>query len=191
MHGVDSEFNITEGLAVLQSLYGTTKGTDTFEKVCDTLRELSLPWEKLASVTTDDAKSMVGHKSGVIGLINSHMDDIGAKRPLAIHYIIHQALCSKSMDVDSVMKVVFSNVNFIRANALNHRQFKSFLDESDAEFKDILYNIYTCGEGGRLLVCYNDSHDLFKMHQIASFFFRGSLHPYPPNRPSKTIIVDC
>ena len=88
---VDSEFNITEDLAALQSLYETTK-----ETVCDTLRDLGLPWEKLASVTTDGARSMVGHKTGVIGLMNNHMDDIGAKRPLAIHYIIHQqALCSK------------------------------------------------------------------------------------------------
>ena len=44
------------------------------------------------------------------------------------------------MDVDSLMKAVFSTVNFIRANALNYRQFKSFLDESGAEFKDILYH---------------------------------------------------
>ena len=99
--GVDSEFNITEVLVALLSLYG--------------------------------------NKPGVIGLFNSHMDDIGAKRPLAIHCII-QVLCSKSMDVDSVMKVVFSTVNFIRANALNHHQFKSFLGESDAEFKDMLYH---------------------------------------------------
>ena len=33
VHGVDSEFNIMEDLAALQSLYGTTKSTDTFEKV--------------------------------------------------------------------------------------------------------------------------------------------------------------
>ena len=76
VRGVDSEFNIKEDLVALHSLYETTK-----ETVCDTLRELGLPWEKLASVTTDgaNAKSMVGHKTGVIGLVNSHMDVIGAK----------------------------------------------------------------------------------------------------------------
>ena len=31
VRGVDSEFNITEYLAALLSLYGTTKGTDTLE----------------------------------------------------------------------------------------------------------------------------------------------------------------
>ena len=55
------------------------KQLQTIAEVCDTLRELSLPWEKLASVTTNGAKSMVEHKTGVIGLINSHMDDIEAK----------------------------------------------------------------------------------------------------------------
>ena len=136
VRGVDSEFNITEDLVALQSLYETIKGTDT--SVCDTLRELSLPSEKFASVTTDGTKSMVGQKTGVI--VNNHMDDIGAKRPLAIHCIIHQQVTGKSLDVDRVMKVVFSTINFIRANALNHRQFNSLLDESDAEFKDILYH---------------------------------------------------
>ena len=49
-----------------------SKKLDCFRKPT----KLSLPWEKLASVTTDGAKSMVGHKTDVIGLINSHMDAI-------------------------------------------------------------------------------------------------------------------
>ena len=31
-------------------------------------------------------------------------------------------------------------VNFIRAKGLNHRQFKSFLEEFDSEYKDVPYH---------------------------------------------------
>ena len=37
------------------------------------------------------------------------------------------------------MKVVVETVNFIRARALNHRQFKQLLEELDANYKDVLY----------------------------------------------------
>lgn len=37
-------------------------------------------------------------------------------------------------------KVVVKTVNFIRARSLNHRQFKAFLEESDAEFLDLPYH---------------------------------------------------
>jgi hypothetical protein len=38
------------------------------------------------------------------------------------------------------MKVVVLFVNFIRSHRLNHRQFKFFLLETDAEYEDALYH---------------------------------------------------
>ena len=35
------------------------------------------------------------------------------------------------------MKFVFNAVNFIHSRALNHRQFKSFLEESQADYQDV------------------------------------------------------
>jgi hypothetical protein len=44
--GIDAEFEITEELAGLQSLKGTTTGEDAFQKLCETLRSLHLNWKK-------------------------------------------------------------------------------------------------------------------------------------------------
>ncbi len=69
LRGVSSNFEVSEELAALQSLKGTTTGEDIFGKVCQTMGELGLDWSKLASITTDGAPSMVGASRGLIGRI--------------------------------------------------------------------------------------------------------------------------
>ncbi|XP_069470077.1 general transcription factor II-I repeat domain-containing protein 2-like [Ambystoma mexicanum] len=141
IRGTNDNFEVTEELAVLQSIKGTTTGEDIYEKVCQTLNGLELDWAKLASVTTDGAPSMVGSKKGVIAHINQEMDKHNYSHPIAIHCLIHQqALCSKSLKFDSVMTIVVSCVNFIRAHALKHRQFQEFLSELNADYGDVLYH---------------------------------------------------
>ncbi|XP_069461251.1 general transcription factor II-I repeat domain-containing protein 2-like [Ambystoma mexicanum] len=141
IRGTNDNFEVTEELAALQSIKGTTTGEDIYEKVCQTLNGLELDWAKLASVTTDGAPSMVGSKKGVIARINQEMDKHNYSQPIAIHCLIHQqALCSKSLKFDSVMTIVVSCVNFIRAHALKHRQFQEFLSELNADYGDVLYH---------------------------------------------------
>ncbi|KAM8967123.1 general transcription factor II-I repeat domain-containing protein 2-like [Pelodytes ibericus] len=141
IRGTNDYFEVTEELAALQSIKGTTTGEDIYEKVCQTVNDLELDWAKLASVTTDGAPSMVGSKKGVIARINQEMDKHNHSHPIAIHCLIHQqALCSKSLKWDSVMKIVVSCVNFIRAHALNHRQFQEFLSELNVDYEDVLYH---------------------------------------------------
>ena len=41
--------------------------------------------------------------------------------------------------MNNVMYVVVNTVNFIQSRALNHRQFKEFLIEIDAEYGDVTY----------------------------------------------------
>ncbi|KAM8960711.1 general transcription factor II-I repeat domain-containing protein 2-like [Pelodytes ibericus] len=141
IRGTNDYFEVTEELAALQSIKATTTGEDIYEKVCQTVNDLELDWAKLASVTTDGAPSMVGSKKGVIARINQEMDKHNHSHPIAIHCLIHQqALCSKSLKWDSVMKIVVSCVNFIRAHALNHRQFQEFLSELNVDYEDVLYH---------------------------------------------------
>ncbi|XP_076142759.1 general transcription factor II-I repeat domain-containing protein 2-like [Alosa pseudoharengus] len=142
IRGVDgSTFEVSEDLAALQSLKGTTTGRDIFDGVRQTIGDMGLDWSKLVSVTTDGAPSMVGSTRGLIGHINREMDQRDYARPLQIHCLIHQqALCCKVIKWDSVMKVVVSCVNFIRANGLNHRQFQEFLSELECEHGDVLYH---------------------------------------------------
>ncbi|XP_066127213.1 general transcription factor II-I repeat domain-containing protein 2-like [Saccopteryx bilineata] len=138
--GMNDNFKVTEELAALQSIKGTTTGEDIYEKVSQTVKDLELDWAKLSSVTTDGAPSMVGPKKGVIAHINLEMDKLNHSHPIAIYCLIHQqALCSKSLKWDSVMKIVVRCVNFIRTNALNHRQFQEFLSELNVAYEDVLY----------------------------------------------------
>jgi hypothetical protein len=44
------------------------------------------------------------------------------------------------MNLESVMNIVVSTVNFIRRSALNHRQFQQFLLEIEAEYGDVFYH---------------------------------------------------
>uniref|UniRef100_A0A8C8SQM6 SPIN-DOC-like zinc-finger domain-containing protein n=1 Tax=Pelusios castaneus TaxID=367368 RepID=A0A8C8SQM6_9SAUR len=141
IRGTNDYFEVTEELATLKSIKGTTTGEDIYEKVPQTVNDLELDWAKLVSVTTDGAPSMVGSMKGVVARINQEMDKHNHSRPIAIHCLIHQqALCCKSLKWDSVMKVVVSCVNFIRAHALNHRQFQEFLSELNVAYEDILYH---------------------------------------------------
>ncbi|XP_060137961.1 general transcription factor II-I repeat domain-containing protein 2-like isoform X2 [Zootoca vivipara] len=138
IRGTNDNFEVTEELAALQSINGTTTEEDIFEKVCQTLRDLELDWAKLASVTTDGAPSM----RGVVARINQEMDRHNLPHPIAIHSLIHQQAlcCKKSLKFDSVMKTVVSCVNFIRTHALNHSQFQEFLSELNVEREDIPYH---------------------------------------------------
>ncbi|XP_076022136.1 general transcription factor II-I repeat domain-containing protein 2B-like [Genypterus blacodes] len=57
------------------------------------------------------------------------------------HCIIHQhVLCKSVLKIKHVIDVVTKIVNFIRARALNHRQFVALLEEHDTEHSDIGYH---------------------------------------------------
>ncbi|XP_060129870.1 general transcription factor II-I repeat domain-containing protein 2-like [Zootoca vivipara] len=142
IRGTNEKFEFTEELAALQSIKGTTTGEDIFAKVQQTIHDLKLDWAKLASITTDGAPSMVGRTRGVVARINQEMDRHNQPHPIAIHCLIHQQVlcCKRSLKLDAVMKTVVSCVNFIRAHALNHRQFQEFLSELNVEHEDLPYH---------------------------------------------------
>ena len=59
-----------------------------------------------------------------------------------LHCIIHQeVLCKTVLKMKHVVDVVTKTVNFIRARALNHRQFVAFLEENDIEHGDISHHV--------------------------------------------------
>ena len=60
---------------------------------------------------------------------------------IAHHCIIHQEnLCAKTLEkMKHVMEKVVSAVNFIRSRGLNHREFKSFLEEVGSDHEDVVY----------------------------------------------------
>ncbi|KAK7881164.1 hypothetical protein WMY93_029573 [Mugilogobius chulae] len=142
IRGVDGHFQITEEFLALESMKGTTRGTDLFAKVSCVIERLQLPWSKLVNVTTDGSPNLTGKNVGLLKLISDKVkEDKGSADVIFLHCIIHQeSLCKSVLQLDHVVKVVVKLVNFIRARGLNHRQFIAFLEETDAEHHDLLYH---------------------------------------------------
>lgn len=83
---------------------------------------------------------MVGSISGIVTLIKTYLQtkNINTKELMQFQFIIHQeALCSKLLGFENVMKVVVPTVIFIKSRGLNHRQFKQFLEDIESEYDDL------------------------------------------------------
>ena len=138
IRSVDSILCVTEEHLGLKSIHGTTKGKDIFEEVSKCITRMSLPWDKLKEMTTDGAPAMCGQKSKLIGRAQEKMRKEDASELTVYHCIIHQEiLCGKALQMEHVVSSITLVVNFKRAKGLNHRQFKSFLEEFDSEYRDV------------------------------------------------------
>ena len=87
IRGVNFNFEITEQLASVCSMHGTTTGEDLFLKVEKTLQCYSLHWNKLQCITVVGEKKMAGLKKGLVGRIMSKLKTfISEKLFFAVHY---------------------------------------------------------------------------------------------------------
>lgn len=60
VRGITMAFKITEELAAMQSMKGTTTGNDLFTEVNACLDTLGLKWDKLVGVTTNGCPNLTG-----------------------------------------------------------------------------------------------------------------------------------
>ncbi|XP_068206391.1 general transcription factor II-I repeat domain-containing protein 2-like [Palaemon carinicauda] len=144
IRGIDENFEITEELLSMESLEDTVTGKDLYNSVINSLIMSRLSLDKLASITTDGAPSLIGKHCGLVTLMNDKIkEDFPSHSVLSFHCIIHQeSLCRSSFKLKHVMDPVVRAVNLIRARGLNHRQFRSFLEDIEADFTDVLYHKY-------------------------------------------------
>ncbi|GBM44034.1 General transcription factor II-I repeat domain-containing protein 2A [Araneus ventricosus] len=135
IRGVDENFEITEELACMRSLKGTTKGCDIFREFQEGLLTLKVPITNTCNITTDGAPNMTGKKSGFLGLINQNYP---GNNVVFLHCLIHQdALCKSALNMK--LYAVVKLVNTIRSRGLTHRQFRDFLQSVQSEYSDVLY----------------------------------------------------
>ncbi|XP_034452049.1 general transcription factor II-I repeat domain-containing protein 2A-like [Hippoglossus hippoglossus] len=136
------DFEITEELAAMRSIKGTTTGSDLFTEVNAFLDKLGLKWDKLAGVTTDGFLNLTGKNVGLLKRMQDKVSEINPElKLLFLHCIIHQEVLYKSvLKINHVTDVVTKLVNFIRTRALNHRQFVALLEEHETEHGDIGYH---------------------------------------------------
>jgi hypothetical protein len=132
---IHCDISTHEEVLNLVSLHGTTKGSDIFEAVRNCVVSYG-GFDKCSSIVTDGAKAMVGEQKGFSGLWRKS----GVKRPI-FRYIIHQeALCGKLVQQSNCKKVVLKITSLVRGGnkSLSHSKFRSFLEEIDASYGDLL-----------------------------------------------------
>ena len=142
VRGITPDFKITEELAAMRAMKGTTTGSDLFTEVNACMDTLGLKWDRLAGVTTDGCPNLTGKNVGLLKRMQDKVTEMDPDQKLVfLHCIIHQhVLCKSVLKINHVVDVVTKIVNFIRARALNHRQFVSLLEEQESEHSDIRYH---------------------------------------------------
>ncbi|XP_067435744.1 general transcription factor II-I repeat domain-containing protein 2A-like [Thunnus thynnus] len=126
----------------MESLKGTTRGEDLYNSVLGVIERHKLPWNMLTNVTIDGSPNLTGKNVGLLKRIQDRVkEDNPEQEVIFLHCIIHQeTLCKSVLQLDHVVKPVVKLVNFIRARGLQHRQFITFLEETDADHQDLLYH---------------------------------------------------
>ncbi|KAM3860074.1 general transcription factor II-I repeat domain-containing protein 2A-like [Diretmus argenteus] len=140
VRGVDDSFEVTEELLKVMPMDGRTTAQEIFRQLCNAITDAGLPWKRLVGLTTDGAPSMTGKRNGLVALVQRKLEEEGVEEAIALHCIIHQqALASKCLKFEHVMSVVVKTVNHIRSRGLKHRQFRTFLEEIESEYEDVVY----------------------------------------------------
>ncbi|XP_066990456.1 general transcription factor II-I repeat domain-containing protein 2A-like [Macrobrachium rosenbergii] len=98
IRGIDEKLQITEELLSMESLKDTVTGKDLYNSVINSLIRSRLSLDKLASITTDGAPSLIGKHCGLVTLMNDKIkEDFPSHSVLSFHCIIHQeSLCRSS-----------------------------------------------------------------------------------------------
>ncbi|XP_013930323.1 PREDICTED: uncharacterized protein LOC106555913 [Thamnophis sirtalis] len=140
-----------EELVKLVSLPERTQGIDIYKAVMEAFLSQGIRPEKVVSITSDGAPSMVGATSGFIQLFVKEMKH----KVIQFHCIIHQeALCDResSKRIDDVLKVVTKMVNYIMSHGLNFPQFQVLLEEVQAQYNGLfMHNNIRWLSRGRVL----------------------------------------
>ena len=137
--GITKDFEVTKELAAMQSMKGTTTGSDLFTEVNACFDQLGLKWDKLASVRTDGCPKLTGKNVGLLKRMQDKVTEVTSELKMVfLHCIMHQnVLCKSVLKLKHVIDAITKTVNFTRARALNHRQFVSHLEENENEHGDI------------------------------------------------------
>lgn len=102
-------------------------------KYCTCIQKLGLQWEKLVSVETVGCPNLTRKNIGLLKRMQDKVTEINPEQKLLfLHCITHQeVLCKSVLKINHVVDAVTKAANFIRARALNHRQFVALLEEHE------------------------------------------------------------
>lgn len=117
----------------MTSMSSTTTGQNISEKVIKLMWNFQLN----CGLASDGNPSITGKTNG---FTKRFPDVLCCPEVLTNHCIIHvENLCSKVLGFAEFIKYLVKCVNYIRSRGLNHRLFKAFLLETDADSPDDVY----------------------------------------------------
>lgn len=134
-----SQNSMKEELINLITLKGNCTGLDIFNEFNNVFKEMDINLQKIVSVTTDGAPSMVGKNIGFIR--HRHLKQNVSHSIIEFHCIIHQqVLCAKHglKIFSNVMSTVIKIFNFINTRALNKLQYGHLLEEIECQYSGVL-----------------------------------------------------
>ncbi|KAJ4929884.1 hypothetical protein JOQ06_018904 [Pogonophryne albipinna] len=116
--------------------------------------------EKITAFTTDGAPAMLGKRNGAVALLKETLKNggVAAEGIFSYHCIVHQqAMFAKFKCLNEVMANVIEVVNYIRARARNHLNFKLLCEEFDTHYGDlVLHTEIRWLSKGRMLAHFMD-----------------------------------
>ena len=122
---------------------GTTREEDIAQEIFECTGRMQLDLSKFVSATNDGAPAMVGPHKGAIAVLQNYVASLGFSNTIIkLQCIIHQeVLASKGthLDMTGLMSTVVKIINFVLARGLNHHQFRSLLEEMNAQYQDLVY----------------------------------------------------
>ena len=126
----------------METLATRTRGEDIFIAVKNACIRTGLDLKYLRGICTDGAPAMTGNQQGFVTRFSDYVSNkYDNKELINLHCIIHQeALCAKSVALNTILKDVNRIILFICANALHHRQFREILCSGETSAEDILYH---------------------------------------------------
>lgn len=132
------DYKIVNQFLFCSELVQTTKGSDVFGLVDESIKAKNMRWETCVSICTDGAPSMLGKFKGFAAHVNNINPNV-----MTVHCMIHrEALMAKVLpeNLRVVMDQVVKMVNFIKSSALRSRVFASLCDSMDSDFRTLLYH---------------------------------------------------
>ena len=126
----------------METLATRTRGEDILIAVKNACIRSGLDLKYLRGICTDGAPAMTGNQQGFVTRFSDYVsNEYDNKELINLYCIIHQeALCAKSVALNTILKDMNRIILFIRANALHHRQFREILCSSETSAEDILYH---------------------------------------------------
>ena len=111
-------------------------GKNIIEHVNLPLENFNAGRNKISSNTTNGAPVLTGKTNKFIALFKGSVShDV-----YGYHCLIHQQqLCAQKLDMKKLIADVMKVLNFIRSRGLNHQALKTYLEEFQSQYKNVIY----------------------------------------------------